>query len=183
MKELYFTSSNHFKQNEVSTIIKGSGYKLVDPKIKPIQEILHRDLEDIVRDKTIKAYSALGLPCAVEHGALQIDVMNQLPGGLSKVMWDNLGDNLCRYIGPKQSRAAIAKSVVGYCDGKKIFLFAGETEGEISDKARGKYKFQWDPIFIPKGSTQTYAEMGFPKKLKYSQASKAWIALIKHLKS
>ena len=183
MKNLYFASSNKFKHKEVGIILKGSGYKLMDPKIDAIQEILHKDLEEIVRDKTLKAYAALGLPCVVEHGAIHIEAMNELPGGLSKVMWDNVGDKMCNYIGATESRAAIAKSVVGYCDGKKIYLFSGETKGEVAKKARGGYRFQWDPIFIPEGIHKTYAEIGSPKKLKYSQAAKAWKLLLDHLKS
>jgi XTP/dITP diphosphohydrolase len=79
------------------------------------------------------------------------------------------------------SQGATAKSVIGYCDGKKVYLFTGETRGSISQSGRGDYKFQWDPIFIPDGSNQTYAEMGFPKKKAYSQAAKAWNELIQAL--
>ena len=80
-----------------------------------------------------------------------------------------------------ESRNAIAKSLIGFCDGRKMYFFAGETKGTIAQKARGDRKFQWDPIFIPDGSTYTQAGMEFPEKEKFSQATKGWKELINFL--
>lgn len=180
--KLYFVTVNKFKAQEVRSYLKDSRVEVETIGFQ-IQEILHLELEQIVRDKLLKAYAHLGSPCAVEHGGLLIDALNRLPGGLSKPMWDAVEGQICNFIQRGESRAATAKSVVGYCDGKKVHLFSGETRGIISKVARGAYKFQWDPIFIPNGSTKTYAELGFPRKADYSQAKKAWTLLGAHLRS
>jgi XTP/dITP diphosphohydrolase len=68
-----------------------------------------------------------------------------------------------------------ARAIIGYCDGKKIRLYEGSTPGEVTEKARGDYnKENWDPIFIPEGDKQTYAEMGRERKHKTSPLIKAW---------
>ncbi len=179
--KLYFVTISEYKSKEVPAYLLDSGIDLEIIKYK-VQEILHKDLEIIVMDKVTKAFVELGVPCVVEHGGLFIDALNGLPGGLSKVVWDNIGDKLCNFIKNGDSREATAKSVIGYCDGKRRHLFIGETRGIIADRGRGEYRFQWDPIFIPEGSDRTNAEMGFPEKGKYSQAAKGWGKLVQFLK-
>ncbi|MGD0208727.1 MAG: non-canonical purine NTP pyrophosphatase [Verrucomicrobiota bacterium] len=181
MKKLYFVTVNTYKTTEVQQYFSVPDVKLEFVNYR-IQEILNLDLDEIVKDKTLKAHKYLGLPCVVEHGGLLINALQSFPGGLSKVVWDTTNDLLCGFIPKGISRSATAKSVIGYCDGMRIHLFKGETTGTVAESSRGNYKFQWDPIFIPDGATETYAEMGFPKKGQYSQAAKAWSQLADHLK-
>ena len=174
--KLIFVSVNNFKAKEVKAYLDGSGIELsIAPK--KIQEIMHIDLAAIVKDKLLQAYRAVMQPCVVEHGGLYIDSLGGLPGGLSKVVWDTVGEDLCRWLPAGDSSVATARSIVGYCDGKKLHILKGETRGRIANTARGAYTFQWDPIFIPDGTDQTNAEMGFPGKQQFSQAAKAWAQL------
>ena len=53
-----------------------------------------------------------------------------------------------------------AKTVLGYCDGRKMYQFSGELRGTIAAKPAGTRGFQWDCVFIPEGYEQTFAEMG-----------------------
>lgn len=177
---LYFVTTNDYKIKEVQGYLAGAALEL-QPVAYQIQEILNLDLEVVVRDKVLKAYAHIGHPCVVEHGGLLIRALGNLPGGLSKVVWDTVGDKICSFLGPADSRDAIAQSVIGYCDGQRIQLFKGETRGTIANAALGSYAFQWDPVFIPDGETKTYAEFGFPEKAKYSQAAKAWRLLVDSL--
>ncbi len=180
--KIYFVTTNEYKKEEVVNAFKGANIELEVVSLQ-ISELMDLDLEVIVKDKLLKAYKKFGLPCAVEHGAIHIDALNRLPGGISKVVWDSVGDKICKFIQPGESRNAIARSLVGYCDGKKMYFFSGETKGTIAEKSRGDRKFQWDPIFIPEGSTSTYAELGLPEKGKFSQATKAWKELINFINS
>jgi XTP/dITP diphosphohydrolase len=179
---IYFVTVNDFKAREVQHYLSTEGVNVQIVKY-PLQEILNIDLRIIVEDKVLKAYRQLGHPCFVEHGGLLIDQLSGLPGGLSKVVWDTVGDKICTFIGNKDARSATAQSVVGYCDGKRVYQQVGETRGTVADKARGKYLFQWDPVFIPDGQNKTYGEMDIAEKANYSQAAKAWRAFVKELKS
>jgi inosine triphosphate pyrophosphatase len=51
-------------------------------------------------------------------------------------------------------------------------LFIGRCEGTIV-APRGENMFGWDPIFQPKGYTQTFAEMDLEEKNKISHRGKA----------
>ena len=47
------------------------------------------------------------------------------------------------------------------------------TRGQIVKRSTGDYKFNWDPIFVPEGSEQTYGEIGLEKKRATSPSRKA----------
>ena len=57
----------------------------------------------------------------------------------------------------------IAKTVLGYCDGRQMHLFEGAIEGTVPRAPAGPEDFQWDCVFIPDGYTRTFAEMGTEK--------------------
>ena len=57
----------------------------------------------------------------------------------------------------------IAKTVLGYCDGRQMHLFEGAIEGTVPRTPAGPEDFQWDCVFIPDGYTKTFAEMGADK--------------------
>ncbi len=83
-----------------------------------------------------------------------------------------------RFLAPGESRGAVALSVIGYCDGRRIRVHRGETRGNVTEKADGEYKFNWDPIFMPEGSEQTYGQMGMELKRATSPSVKAWEAFL-----
>lgn len=178
--KLYFVTVNSSKAAELSMHFAESGID-VQQVSHPIQEILHLDLDVIVRQKALAAYSHLSRPCVVEHGGLFVSALNDLPGGLTKEVWETLGDKICDFLGPEDDRSAVVRSVVGYCDGRRICLFHGETRGNLPLRAAGQGGFSWDPIFIPEGSEMTFAEMSSAEKAEHSHAIKAWNALRKRL--
>jgi XTP/dITP diphosphohydrolase len=62
-----------------------------------------------------------------------------------------------------EDRRATFKSIVAYCDSKLTpFIFIGKVDGTITETKRGK-SWGYDPIFIPKDSGSTYAELGSKK--------------------
>jgi inosine/xanthosine triphosphate pyrophosphatase family protein len=161
----------------------------------PIKEILEVDIRIMVQEEVIKAYGQLKVPCIVEHaGLIFADHKDRLyPGGLTKPMWDVLGD---RFVNETQSanRDAFARAVVGYCDGMSVQTFVGETPGTIANIVRGARKFYWDTVFIPKNTTpeaagKTYAEIVEDSKLglefkvlKLSQSTQAMLTFLEYIK-
>ena len=141
--------------------------------------MLDCDIDRIVTNKALDAFQRVGLPCVVEHSGLFMDALPGLPGGLGQTIWRSIGDRMCGFLHHADSRAATARSVIGYCDGRRVTLFHGETRGQIAQRAQGERSFNWDPIFIPDGSEHTYAEMGMAAKRATSPVCKAWDAFIK----
>jgi XTP/dITP diphosphohydrolase len=177
--KIFFVTKNVNKQAEILSYLNSIDIKdrypveLVFAK-KDLMEILDPDIEKIVRAKALEAYKYLGAPCVVEHGGIFIESLKNFPGGVGHVVWHSIGERMCSFLGEADSRIATARSVIGYCDGKRITTFAGETKGTIALRSRGNYHFNWDPIFAPEGSNQTYGEMGPELKRATSQAIKAW---------
>jgi len=166
---------NHFKFNL---------YKLNIP------ERLEVDIEKMVIHEVREAYNILKIPCIVEHAGLIFEKYNSrnYPGGLTKPLWNTLGDDFLTETNSKGLNV-IAKAVVAYCNGKEVFTFTGETPGTLSDAPKGDRKFYWDTIFIPDSKLNlTYAEIveqkGLDYKLKhYSQSAKAMIKFLEYIKS
>lgn len=180
MRELFFNTINKSKQSEIMELFASFEcvVKFLDYSIT---EILSHDIREVILAKSLIAFEKHQVPVIVEHGALVVDFFNGFPGALSKPMWDLMEGKICDLIPEGETRKAKVISAVCFCDGKKRYPFFAETGGEIALQAKGSYGFQFDPIFIPEGATVTYAEMLQTEKLKYSQATKAYEQLQKHL--
>lgn len=177
--KLFFVTTNETKAAEVKAFFAESDVAAAREielcvVSHDVQEIMHPKLKEVVFHKTLEAYRYLRQPCLVEHGGLFFDGLPELPGALGKLIWIAVGDRMCSFLGAHDARGATARAILGYCDGKRIRLFTGETRGEVAERARGEYnKSNWDPIFIPEGSTKTYAEMGRVTKRLTSPLSRA----------
>jgi XTP/dITP diphosphohydrolase len=193
-RTIYYATRSAFKKQELETIC--SSTKFIDPqnnernigdliefKISEIvtEEPLEIDLCEMVRHKARSAYRTILAPCIVEHAGLVLDKNEDVgfPGGLTQPMWDALKpEGFLSRIGCGGERA-IARAFVGYCDGKHIYTFVGETKGTIADIPRGSRDFYWDVVFCPDdGGGKTYAEIssetnGLQTKISMSQSTKA----------
>lgn len=182
-RQIYFLSSNQQKFKEVKNIIE----KLVDniqvlqAEIK-IDELQNEDMKIIIKDKTIKAFNKIRNPLIVEQTGLELEDLNGFPGGLTQIFWDKLeADKFSKYFSKKTGTGkAIAKTIIGYCDGKKIKIFEGEIQGTIVEIPRGNRDFQWDCVFEPEGIKQTFSEMG-DRKSEISMRKKALQKLCEYL--
>lgn len=200
---IFYATRNQFKTEELAIIsaemdiLDGSGTKrkigeIVEFRISdiPTDEPLEIDLITMVRHKVKSAYRTLLAPCIVEHAGLVLDkhLSAGFPGGLTQPMWDSLSvdDFLART--SAAGERAVARSVVGYCDGMRVTTFVGETGGVLTSGAKGFRNFYWDVIFCPDGGGgKTYAELvdsgsdGLKHKLELSQSTKALTKFVTHL--
>ncbi len=134
-----------------------------------LDEIQSLDLKKIVEHKAKEAYKKIGSPVLVEDVSLAFHAFGKLPGPLIKWFLGELGnDGLCKMLDGHKNRNATAEVCFGLYDGKKLKIFEGKMEGTIAKKPRGKTDFGWDPIFIPKGSRKTNAEMSVEEQKKFS---------------
>lgn len=178
---VYFLTTNEFKiaeaQDYVSRRDVGARHG-VDLSVvrQDLQEILDPDIGKIVREKAVGAYACIAHPCVVEHGGLFMDALPGLPGSVGKIVWDAVEDRICDFLRAGDSRGAMVRSYLGYCDGRRVRVYMGETRGRVAERARGAYKFAWDPIFIPEDQSLTYGEMGLEQKRDTSPVYKAWDA-------
>lgn len=194
-RTIFYATRSAFKTEELEIIAKdvefkdklGSSHKigdLVDFRVSDIRtdEPLEIDLVLMVHHKARSAYRSLLAPCIVEHAGLIFDKNSKsgFPGGLTQPMWDALTVDEFLSRTNASGEPAIARSVVGYCDGRQIMTFVGETSGVLASSARGTRGFYWDVLFCPDGGGgKTYAEIassganGLKDKLLLSQSTKA----------
>ena len=191
---IYYATRSPFKRDELDVIgdsvtveisltekvlVKDVCNFLISPVAT--DEPLEIDLEQMVNHKVRSAYRTLLMPCIVEHAGLilESDQATGFPGGLTQPMWDALSaEGFLRRTGAAGEKA-IARAVIGYCDGMSVRTFVGETHGKITDRPRGQREFYWDTIFCPdEFPDRTYAEIteeqdGLKTKVALSQSMKA----------
>lgn len=201
---LVYVTSSKFKEAECNVFLKKcklddglspGDYLDLTFRKHPVLQTLEVDIDQLVRRSVADAYSHIRVPCIVEYAGLIFEKYRKesYPGGLTKKMWDSLGPQFLEETRAAGTRAT-ARAVVGYCDGKKIHSFVGETHGILSNKPRGRREFYWDTVFIPdtpdgKQGTKTYAEIVADRRkgLRYkmqelSQSARAMRQLIEYLK-
>ena len=64
----------------------------------------------------------------------------------------------------KQNRRAQFRTVIAFVKDSKHFCFEGICRGQIAFEPLGQSGFGYDPIFIPDGYNQTFAQMPLAKK-------------------
>jgi len=165
--ELYFVTGNKGKMVEAERIL-GLPIQIADVELTEIQSL---DLGEVVKDKVSKAYERVQKPVFVDDVGLFVDTWNGFPGPFIKFMrlsgsYEN--ELLLKMLKNEENRAVVVKAVVGFCDGSKIQTFEGEVKGVLATQERGSDGWGFDPIFIPNGYDQTYAEMGEEKKNRIS---------------
>jgi XTP/dITP diphosphohydrolase len=168
---LRFLSSNPSKIAEARAILSPAGFELICVE-KKLEEIQSGNVELLVRDKCIRAFRLIGRPVFVEHTGLYIEALNGFPGGLTQIFWDTLGaERVSELFGGAGDGRVVARTRIGYCDGRCVHQFEGEVSGSLAPQPRGDPS-QWDCVFIPEGSEETLAEMG-ERKNEISMRRKA----------
>lgn len=146
----------------------------------------------------IKARAAAlhtGLPSLADDSGLCVDVMNGAPGIFS-ARWagSKRGDaaNLSLLLEqlddvPNDFRTCYYVCVIAVVipDGEGMtaqeFVVEGRWSGSLSREPRGSNGFGYDPIFIPRGSESTAAEMDSATKNAQSHRARALVELQKAL--
>ena len=162
--EALFVTSNPNKAREAAEIL---GAKLENVALN-LPEPQTLDLAQVAVAKADAAREPLGAPdrpIIVEDSGLVVEAWNGLPGALTKWFLQSIGnEGLLRMLSAYEDRSARAVCAVAVAapDGSTR-TFVGGVEGDIALEPRGSRGFGWDPIFVPKGYTQTYAELGARK--------------------
>lgn len=197
--KIVYVTTNHFKHDNrvflahcrlADGTLVGDAFEFEIRDVR-IAEMLEVDITKMVWAEARRAYERIGVPCVVEHAGLVFEEYKTqwYPGGLTKPMWDTLGDKFLQETN-SAGRRVIARAVVGYCDGMRTHTFSGETPGVLADRPRGSRNFYWDTVFVPDDPTgrttgKTYAEvidnpaLGLSYKIEHlSQSSRAMLEFL-----
>ena len=162
--DLFFVSSNNHKYQEAKKILESFGIKLGFFKYD-LEEIQSNSLMDIASKKAKEAFLKYKKPVIIEDDGLFIDSLEGFPGPYSSYAFKTIGNkgilNLL-----KNNRKAKFVSIITFCDKKILKSFDGKLEGTISKSQKGK-GWGYDPIFIPKNTRKTFAEINNKNELSH----------------
>ena len=182
--QLIVATRNAHKTREIEQII-GSGLTVRDLTAHPdISEIIESgtSFEENAKLKAIAVSRKLpGLVIADDSG-LEVDALGGAPGIQSaRYAGVNANDkekiakllSLVANIEAKsdQRRARFRCVLAVARDGHVLATFEGVVDGKIAEQPCGSHGFGYDPIFIPNGFEETFAEL--PKEVKNNISHRA----------
>ncbi|MGH9379352.1 MAG: non-canonical purine NTP pyrophosphatase [Thermoanaerobaculia bacterium] len=146
-----------------------------------LPEIQSLSFAEVARAKADEAWRHLGRPLVVEEAGLELAAWNGFPGPLVKWMLEAAGAaGIARTALALSETRATARCLLLYRDAEREILAEGVTPGRIVEP-RGDCGFGWDPIFLPEGSNQTFAELTAEQKDTFSHRGRAWRDLVQQL--
>lgn len=131
-----------------------------------------------------------GLPCLADDSGLCVDALDGRPGVYSARYAPNRDFNEgmkmllkeMKESGSDNRKAHFSCCLALACPNQKTKIFEGRVDGSISQKPKGSNGFGYDPIFIPEGFEQTFAELGDDVKNKISHRRRALEKFMQELK-
>ena len=153
----------------------GTDIEAVEVDLPEIQSL---DYREVLRAKAEEAWRRVGRSLIVEEAGLDLAALNGFPGPLVKWMLEAVGaEEIARTAAALGETRASARCFLLFKDGEREVVAEGRTEGTLVLPGRGTHGFGWDPVFLPDGSDQTFAELAGAEKDAVSHRGKAWRAL------
>lgn len=189
MEKLIFATNNKHKVAEINDVI-GTSFKIITLEEAGIFIDIPEPYNTLEENAIIKAVTIFTLTktnCFSEDSGLFVDALPGEPGvksarykGADESFKDNI-DKLLTKLKDTTNRDAAFKTVICLIVQGKQYLFEGSCKGIISKQRMGTGGFGYDPIFIPEGYSNSFAEMSPKEKIKISHRSKAVEKLLAHL--
>ena len=185
MKKIVFATNNQHKLDEVKKITEGLTEIVSLSEINCFDDIPETadTLEGNALQKARYVKEKFGFDCFADDTGLEVEALDNAPGVYS-----------ARYAGPDHNsesnmklllknmegitnRNARFRTVIALLMDGKEYLFDGIVEGVIIDEKRGDSGFGYDPVFVPNGYNETFAQLGSDIKNNISHRAKAVLKL------
>jgi XTP/dITP diphosphohydrolase len=185
MKKIVFATNNQHKLDEVKKITEGLTEIVSLSEINCFDDIPETadTLEGNALQKARYVKEKFGFDCFADDTGLEVEALDNAPGVYS-----------ARYAGPDHNsesnmklllknmegitnRKARFRTVIALLMDGKEYLFDGIVEGVIIHEKRGNSGFGYDPVFVPNGYNETFAQLGSDIKNNISHRAKAVLKL------
>lgn len=189
--KLLFATQNQHKLFEISKLIS-SKFELISLNEFNFSEEIPEDYYTLEQNASQKAwfvYNKFGINCFADDTGLEIDALNGKPGVLSARYAGeskNPSDNMKKVLEEMQNvsnRNCRFRTIISLIIDGKEHVFEGIVNGKIISIPTGEEGFGYDPIFVPDGYSNTFAEMPISEKNKISHRAIAFNKLKEFLES
>ncbi|MHA1109618.1 MAG: XTP/dITP diphosphatase [Promethearchaeota archaeon] len=163
---LSFLTGNTHKFQEVKVFIESSGLDaVITQKNVPLIEIQTDSIEEVAVHKVESVGDSIQGNYFVEDAGFFIDKLKDFPGVFSSYIQEMIGnEGVLKLMKDVTERDASFRSVIALKLENTIHTFHGRVDGKVSDDIKGTQGFGYDPIFIPDGLDQTFAEISMENK-------------------
>ena len=193
MDLIVLATSNEGKARELSNLLHGLARRLeflrAHPEIDLPPETGSTYRENALA-KARSVHDALRVPALGDDSGLEVDALQGAPGlhsaryaGPNATDRANVDRLLLALKGtPPHERSARFRCVLALVGASDTPLVVeGICEGKILGEPRGAAGFGYDPVFVPKGETLTFAELTSERKALLGHRGRAALALRKIL--
>jgi XTP/dITP diphosphohydrolase len=187
--KLCFATNNKGKLSEIRSMLGNHMHILSLEEIGAREELPENQdtLEGNSREKASYLYNKYNFNCFADDTGLEVMALQGAPGVYS-----------ARYAGPDcdpeknmrlllsqlngtDNREACFRTIITLVLNGQYHQFEGKVEGTIARSASGNKGFGYDPVFIPLGYDQTFAQLSLEEKNLISHRGQAVRKLINYL--
>ncbi|MDR1356247.1 MAG: non-canonical purine NTP diphosphatase [Tannerellaceae bacterium] len=190
IKTLVFATNNLHKLEEMQQIVRGK-VRLLSLADIGCREDIPETADTFEGNALLKARfvkERYGYDCFADDSGLEVEALDYAPGvysaryaGVEHDSRANMDKLLSLMLG-KSNRRARFRTVIALvvADGRE-YTFEGIINGVITEEKKGSGGFGYDPVFLPDGYNQTFAEMTDDVKNNISHRALAGRELLKFL--
>lgn len=190
-RKLVFATNNQHKLREIQQILDNH-FDIVSLSDLNINEDIPETADTLSGNALQKAefiHQKTQLDCFADDTGLEVDALGGAPGvysaryaGESATFDDNMDKLLLEMSNMENRKARFITVIALILDGQQYF-FEGAVEGSILKEKQGLQGFGYDPLFLPNGYTETFAEMSAETKNTISHRGRSVRKLVDFLMS
>ena len=192
MQTLLLATRNPEKVKEIEAILSGVPFELKSLLDFPhLAEVVEdgTTLQENAKKKAHEIFAATGLPSLSDDTGLEVFHLGMRPGVYSaRYAGENASyeENYRKLLGelqgvPRELRGAQFRCVTVFVAGDIEEQAEGACKGVIIAEPRGSGGLGYDPVFVPEGYDQTFAEMQEEVKNRISHRALAFMQMKKFL--
>lgn len=191
-RQIVFASRNQGKIKEIRALLSKLNVEILsadDLDLGDIEET-GKTFEENATLKAVAASQNSGLPAIADDSGLCIHALHDEPGIYSARYAKKMGgypqafDDVLKRLKNQEDKTAhfMCVLVLAFPNGNTR-VYQGRVDGKIVPPQKGDNGFGFDPIFMPDGFTQTFAQLSEAKKNTISHRGRAIKAFVEDFKN
>ena len=183
--KLVFATNNRHKLDEVRAIV-GDKVEVLSLNDIGCHDDIPETADTLQGNALIKAryiHEKFGVDCFADDTGLEVEALDGAPGVYSARYAGEECDSeanmqkLLQNLTGKSNRNAQFRTVIALIIKGEEKLFNGIVKGTITEEKRGDSGFGYDPVFVPEGFSESFAQMSGDMKNSISHRYRATLEL------